>query len=412
MSLPDTLSSRKIALIVCAVIGGGGITGWYLLSDRAEHPTSTALHTPKLAAPAGGENRSALQDAVARQAEKSRADEALRTSKSFASAIVGRNVAPEHVGELGTLPGRDGEAGQKPASSPPAAVPPPPVAQPSQPTSFRQLQSSPDASSAQQEHGSLPLDEAAALYAQWGRGTPASLDMELPGASTGQASSSGPSTNRGGSNFAALPATNSGLAAASAQTPAAPATTTQTPAHRTLLLAAGRGVYGHSVLTSNSDLGSEVLVEIDSGPFRKARVSGTLTLKNDRLVIKFTKLMIGDDDPIAISGYAVTPDTAETGVASEVREHIASRIILPIAAGFIEGLGEAMQNTNTSSYTNASGMSTFTHLNLAQQLGVAAGKGAQAAGQVIQKQTPQQATVLLNRGDTIGVLFDEPVYGP
>ena len=159
------------------------------------------------------------------------------------------------------------------------------------------------------------------------------------------------------------------------------------------------------MLTSNSDLGSEVLVEIDSGPFRKARVSGTLTLKNDRLVIKFTKLMIGEQDPIAISGYAVTPDTAETGVASEVREHIASRIILPIAAGFVEGLGEAMQNTNTSSYTNASGMSTFTHLNLAQQPGVAAGNGAQAAGNDTQKQTPQQATVLPKRGETIGALL-------
>lgn len=57
-------------------------------------------------------------------------------------------------------------------------------------------------------------------------------------------------------------------------------------------------------------------------------------------------------------------------------------------------------------------MTSFTHLNIAQQMGAAAGTMGQVVGQLLQKQTPQQATVKLNKGDTVGVLFDTPVYAP
>jgi intracellular multiplication protein IcmE len=57
-------------------------------------------------------------------------------------------------------------------------------------------------------------------------------------------------------------------------------------------------------------------------------------------------------------------------------------------------------------------MSSFTHLDLAQQMGAAAGTMGQQLGQIIQKNTPQQATVILKQNDGIGILFDEPVYRP
>lgn len=57
-------------------------------------------------------------------------------------------------------------------------------------------------------------------------------------------------------------------------------------------------------------------------------------------------------------------------------------------------------------------MSSFTHLNLGEQMGAAAGTMGQQVGQLIQKQTPQQATVILKQNDSVGVIFDEPVYRP
>ncbi|KXV28528.1 hypothetical protein AD938_04500, partial [Gluconobacter japonicus] len=63
-------------------------------------------------------------------------------------------------------------------------------------------------------------------------------------------------------------------------------------------------------------------------------------------------------------------------------------------------------------YTAGLGLQSFTHLTLPQQMGVAAGRAGQEFGQILQQQTPQQPTVLLNAGDPVGVLFDEPVYAP
>jgi intracellular multiplication protein IcmE len=76
----------------------------------------------------------------------------------------------------------------------------------------------------------------------------------------------------------------------------------------------------------------------------------------------------------------------------------------------VEGLGNAMMNSNTTNYSNGSGMSSFTHLNLGEQMGAAAGTMGQQLGQLIQKNTPQQATVILKQNDDIGIIFDEPVY--
>ncbi|MBS1035857.1 DotG/IcmE/VirB10 family protein [Gluconobacter cerinus] len=179
------------------------------------------------------------------------------------------------------------------------------------------------------------------------------------------------------------------------------------------LLAAGRGVYGHSVLGINSDYpGTPVLVEVDSGPLAHDRLSGSFERKDERLVIKFDKLMIGDSDPLPVSAYAVAPDTMETGLASEVQEHLATRIFLPAAAAFVEGLGNAMQNSNTNSVTSGLGVSSFTHLTLPQQLAVGAGRAGQEMGQLLQKQTPQNPTVLLHKDDPIGVIFTDPVDVP
>jgi intracellular multiplication protein IcmE len=247
------------------------------------------------------------------------------------------------------------------------------------------------------------------LIAAWSGGPRVSL--EIPGAERGRGGAGG----AGFQTAAAAPATFTQApiaTGAAVGTSSEPAAQSAGSSKGTLLLPAGRGVYGHSVLTVNSDLGNVVLAQIDSGPFRGARISGTFEVKSERLVIKFNRLMIGDADPIPVSGYAVSPKTAETGVASEVREHLATRIILPAAAAFVEGLGSAMMNSNTTNYSNGAGMSSFTHLDLAQQMGAAAGTMGQQLGQIIQKQTPQQATVILHQNDGIGILFDEPVYRP
>jgi len=176
------------------------------------------------------------------------------------------------------------------------------------------------------------------------------------------------------------------------------------------LLAAGRGIYAHTITAANSDQKGPVLADVDSGPFTGARLIGEFDREDERLVVHFTQLIIDDHEPLAVDARAIAPDTMETAVASDVNEHYLTRIALPTAAAFVQGLGQAMQSTNTQSYTGGlGGITSFTHLTLPQQLGVAAGSAGQTLGQVLQKATPQQATVTLAANSSIGVLFLKPV---
>jgi intracellular multiplication protein IcmE len=401
-------------------VGGGLIAvvvgGYYFFGTTAHAPESAQITHPDMQSPAGGSNHSKTMDDLARKRDEQAAQAALKVGKSYTSALSGQDLPdPQEVAsEIGDTP----DTTQKPAPAPPpvshttapspSPAPPAPSFTPSTPPAPRgHFNTTPAEKPAVPEQMSERAEME--LITAWSGGP--RVRLEIPGTKD----SHGGSGDSGFQTDAAEPATFT-------QTPATTATAASTDAERasqgtrsgrgTLLLPAGRGVYGHSVLTVNSDLGNAVLMQIDSGPFRNARISGTFEMKSERLVIKFNKLMIGDADPITVSGYAVSPQTAEVGVASEVREHLATRIILPAAAAFVEGLGSAMSNSNTTNYSNGSGMSSFTHLNLGEQMGAAAGTMGQQVGQLIQKQTPQQATVILKQNDGVGVMFDEPVYRP
>lgn len=403
------VASRSISFAVLGLLGATAL-GWYVLSHHAgPAPKSAPVGHPEMAAPAGGDNHSEVLDSTARQKEEEDAKKALAQHTSYAGALTTRSkIGDDTAPDLGKAPGATKPTGtsggqetshqEKPAA-PAGTVPNPftrnplPAGNTHQPPADR-----PPA------RGSLSEQAEATLIAAWTGGGP-SLDLR-----TSQGDTAADGTGPGNGQFARAPVVTGSPATAAAQ--AVPAAAPAAKSSRRLLLPAGRGVYGHAVLTANSDIGGEALVEIDSGPLIHARVSGTFQRKDERLVIKFDKLMIGDADPVTISAFAVSPDTAETGVASEVHEHIASRMILPAAAAFVEGLGNAMQNSNTTSYTAGLGLQSFTHLTLPQQMGVAAGRAGQEFGQILQQQTPQQPTVLLNAGDPVGVLFDEPVYAP
>lgn len=400
-----------LAIIVCAVVVIMFL--WHFLAGHgAQAPAAAEFTPPDMKSPAGGTNHSKKIDALATKRDEQASKAAHLAGKSYTSALSGQDLPDPNgvIAEIGDTPNTDGKPAQppKPAAPPAPVTPPPPPAAPSFATPHPPTGHFNTAPAEKPpEPGQMSERAQMELIAAWSGGPRVSL--EIPGAERGR----GGAGSSGFQTAASAPATFTQPPAAT--TPAAsvatePAAQITNGSKGTLLLPAGRGVYGHAVLTVNSDLGNVVLAQIDSGPFRGARISGTFEMKSERLVIKFNRLMIGDADPIAVSGYAVSPKTAETGVASEVREHLATRIILPAAAAFVEGLGNAMMNSNTTNYSNGSGMSSFTHLDLAQQMGAAAGTMGQQLGQIIQKQTPQQATVILHQNDGIGILFDEPVY--
>lgn len=392
-----------------------GIVGFYFFftHNTTKKPVSEALSQPKLESPAGGGNHTKKLDQLAIQQDRQAADDAEKSGKSYTATLAGKDIQEPVANELGLTPIETHEH----VTQPPIPLTPPHPTEPVPPSASLGIDKQspvPDPFSDQKDP-TLPQRKENKTPEQAVAHISEQAEIELIEAWTGRKGSLERTTiahtaNADRSGDATYTRSNQDGEVHSNKSAADESAITKKTG--TLLLAAGRGVYGHSVLTSNSDLSKEVLVEIDTGPFKKARISGTFSMQSNRLVIKFNKLMIGNSDPITVSAFGVSPKTAETGVASEVKEHLATRIILPAAAAFVQGLGNAMMSANTSSYSGGYGMTSFTHLNIAQQMGAAAGTMGQVVGQLLQKQTPQQATVFLFKDDTVGVVFDEPVYAP
>jgi intracellular multiplication protein IcmE len=210
-----------------------------------------------------------------------------------------------------------------------------------------------------------------------------------------------------------LPAAGNGVSGNGADPPS-PATSDRpaTPGPAVLrdpaeiLIPAGRGVYARPILAVNSDATSPVVLQADSGPIAGDRMIGTFAKQADRLVIHISTV-IHQGQSISTDGVVVAPETMEAGVASGVDQHYLARFLLPAAAAFVQGLGQAIATTsNTATVLSPLGGAAYaTHLNLNQQFGVAAGAAAGQIGTVLAQAAPKGPTISLDANVAVGVMF-------
>jgi intracellular multiplication protein IcmE len=186
--------------------------------------------------------------------------------------------------------------------------------------------------------------------------------------------------------------------------PPAPAVLRADPAE--ILIPAGRGVYAHPILAVNSDATSPVVLQADTGPIAGDRMIGTFAKQANRLVIHISTV-IHQGQSINTDGVVVAPETMEAGVASGVDQHYLARFLLPAAAAFVQGLGQAIATTsNTATVLSPLGGAAYaTHLNLNQQFGVAAGAAAGQIGTVLVQAAPKGPTISLDANVAVGVMF-------
>jgi intracellular multiplication protein IcmE len=173
-----------------------------------------------------------------------------------------------------------------------------------------------------------------------------------------------------------------------------------------ILVPAGRGVYAHPVLALSSDQSSPVVLQADSGPLAGDRMIGTFAKQANRLIIHVSTI-IHNGENISCDGVVTAPDTMEASVASRVDEHYVSRFLLPAAAAFVNGLGQAIETTSNSVavLSPLGGATTTNHLNIQQQLGVGAGAAAAQVGQTLNQEAPKGPTVSLEANVAVGVMF-------
>ena len=184
-----------------------------------------------------------------------------------------------------------------------------------------------------------------------------------------------------------------------------------------VIMPAGRGVFAHTVVAVSSDSGGPIILQADTGPLAGDRMIGTFAKAGsnggsaaDRLIVRVNSIEHRGES-LNADGIVIAPDTMETTVASSVDEHYLSRFLLPAAAAFVQGLGQALATTSNTfgQLSPLGGTSYVTRLNLPQQLGVGAGAAAAQIGTTLNQQAPRGPTIHLAANADVGVMFLAPV---
>lgn len=175
-----------------------------------------------------------------------------------------------------------------------------------------------------------------------------------------------------------------------------------------ILLPAGAIEYAQLLIEANSDVEGPIVSMIVSGPFAGARVLGNFQRKEKYLVMQFSTLVDKKGTSIPIQAYALDPDTTLTGMATEVDNRYWQRIILPAAADFVEGLGEAYADRqgNTTIVTGDVVVQDEEPIDVEEQVAAGVEKAAERVGDILEEEGDNtEPLVRVAAGTPMGILF-------
>jgi intracellular multiplication protein IcmE len=178
-----------------------------------------------------------------------------------------------------------------------------------------------------------------------------------------------------------------------------------------LNLKPGTAYYAVNLLTVNSDIqGSPVLAEIPTGPLKGSRFIGKFEHRDKLLLLSFQELVLEAGEVVPVQAYAIDPDTASTGLASDVDHHWLERYALPFIADLVSGVGHAVAQSGatTSSYMGTGGVSeveTHREYTAQDEAKIAAGKASERLSNQLMRNANRPVTVTLEQGQPIGIVI-------
>lgn len=179
----------------------------------------------------------------------------------------------------------------------------------------------------------------------------------------------------------------------------------------TILIPSGTINYAQVLIEANSDTPGPVLAQLVSGPLRGARLIGSFAVREKVLVLNFDSIVVdGINQPV--SAVAIDPNTTVPGLATDVDNRYFTRVILPAAAKFLEGVGAAIaQDTETTVTVSGDTVIEETEaLDFEQELGRGVEEAFDEISEFLDEEADSvQRLVRIQRGTPIGVFFTEPV---
>jgi intracellular multiplication protein IcmE len=177
------------------------------------------------------------------------------------------------------------------------------------------------------------------------------------------------------------------------------------------LLPAATIEYGQLMIEANTDAPGPVLAMVVSGKLSGARLLGTFQKTDDYLVLNFNQAVTKDGRALPIQAIALDPDSTLPGMVTEIDRKYFQRYILPAAADFISGVGEALAETQVSVTQTSSSTTTSSNdpdFDEAISQGISdAFDGISDAVKDSGRRT--QPMLRIAAGTPVGILFTAPV---
>jgi len=177
-----------------------------------------------------------------------------------------------------------------------------------------------------------------------------------------------------------------------------------------IIIPAGTIVYAQTLTEANSDVPGPVLARLASGPLAGSRILGTFDNADEYLTLNFNTVVVKGISQ-SVNAVALDPKTTLPAVATDIDHKYMTRFVLPAAASFIEGMGDAIaQSEQTVTVNNGTSSSSQSDLNTKQELASALADGTSKVGESLDQQASQaKIGVKVRSGTPIGILFLEPV---
>jgi intracellular multiplication protein IcmE len=200
-------------------------------------------------------------------------------------------------------------------------------------------------------------------------------------------------------------------ATAQATAQAYAANTAQQTTVENILIPAGTIEYAQLVLEANTDAPGPVMAEIMSGPLRGSKILGSFTSTEEYLVLNFNTVVIDGVD-YQTEAVAIDPDTTLPGVITEIDRRYFKRVILPMAADFVEGLTEAISESGTTSvYISDSSVTESTEdKDSKQEVASGISEAGSTLSEIMKEEAGKTKPMLrVASGTPVGILFVSPV---
>ncbi len=180
-----------------------------------------------------------------------------------------------------------------------------------------------------------------------------------------------------------------------------------------IVIPAGKIVYGQMLLEANSDVPSVVLAEMVSGPLKGWKLLGSFQVLEDieMLSVSFDTAVNKDGDQYDVDALMLNPDTTLAAMSTDVDHRYIRRIVLPAAAEFVEGFASAIADSGRTTVTVTGETVIEEDEEATDDQEVAT--GVQEAGEKIAEFLDDAGDVpiriIIDAGTPIGIFFSENV---